>query len=149
MSTLDTDTTAGPKKNWTPVKTLSNKKDCKLVTLATSAAPATYSCSVIDAHFFRNWWTDSGDQDVHLNNDFSGDNYDAIGWLASYTDSTYTASKAISPVLGNTVQFQAITQAYLDKKAADAKRVLDDSKKKLDDAAKALQDAKAAAEAAA
>jgi hypothetical protein len=86
---------------------------------------------------------------VHLNNDFGGDNYDAIGWLASYPDSTNTASKVISPVLGKIVQFQAITQAYLDKKAADAKKVIDYSKKKLDDAAKALQDATDAAKAAA
>jgi len=85
---------------------------------------------------------------VHLNNNFGGDNYDAIGWLASYPDSTYTASKVISPVLGKSVQFQAITQAYLDKKAADAKKVLDDAKKKVDDAAKALQDATAVADAA-
>jgi len=86
---------------------------------------------------------------VHLNNDFGGDDYDAIGWLASYPDSTNTASKIISPVLGKPVKFQAITQAYLDKKAADVKKVLDDAKTKVDDTAKALQDAKAASEAAA
>jgi hypothetical protein len=67
LSTLDTDTTAGPTKNWTPVKPMSNKKDCKLVSAATAATtaapakPAMFSCSIIDAHFFRNWWTDSGD----------------------------------------------------------------------------------------
>jgi hypothetical protein len=85
---------------------------------------------------------------VHLNRNFVGKNYDAIGWLASYPDSTNTASKVISPVLGNSVQFQAISQTYLDKKAADAKKILDDAKKKVDDADKALQDATAAADAA-
>ena len=80
-----------------------------------------------------------------MNNNFGGDNYDAIGWLASYPDSTYTASKVISPVLGKSVLFQAITQAYLDKKAADAKKILDDAKTKVDDTLKALQDATTAA----
>jgi hypothetical protein len=69
--------------------------------------------------------------------------------LASYPDSTNTASKIISPVLGSPVKFQAITQAYLDKKAADVKKVLDDAKIKVDDTAKALQDATDAAKAAA
>ena len=104
LSTPDTDTTADPSKNWTPVKTLSIKKDCKQASPATSTAPAMFSCSVIDAHFFRNWWTNSAD-DVQLNDNFGGKNYDAIGWIASYADSTYTASKVIAPVLGKPVQF--------------------------------------------
>ena len=120
------------KKSIPEVKSLSNKKDCKLVSAATAATsatparPALYSCAYLDAHFFRNWWTGS-DQDVQLNDNFVGKNYDAIGWIASYADSTYSASKVVSQGIAKPVQFQAITKAYLDKKAADGKKILDDA----------------------
>ena len=40
---------------------MSIKKDCKVVSAATTAVPATFSCAVLDAHFYRNWVTSSPD----------------------------------------------------------------------------------------
>lgn len=77
-----------------------------------------------------------------MNDNFGGRNYDAIGWVASYADSTYSATKVIAPILGKPVQFQAITKAYLDQKAAAAKKILDDATAKANDA-KAAQEAAA------
>ena len=68
-----------------------------------------------------------------MNRNFAGKNYDAISWIQSYALSNYNAGKFIPFVHGES-QFQAITQAYLDKKAADAKQILDDAERKVSDA---------------
>lgn len=114
---------------------MSYQKDCK-VTSKTSTTPTMYTCSILNANFYRNWVTNNPQQDVQLNDNFGGRNYDAVGWIASYADSTYTASKVIAPVLGKPVLFQPITKAYLEKKTADAKAVFDVAAKKVADTVK-------------
>ena len=61
LSTPDTDATVitDPTKNWVLDRNMSIKRDCGVA--AATTVPATFSCAVLDAHFYRNWVTSSPD----------------------------------------------------------------------------------------